>query len=114
MTRRLWIGVALTLPVFLLAMSHLIPNAPPWTSGDVSRWIQFILTTPVVLWAGWPFFVRGGRSLLSRNLNMFYSHRHRLSALPGSTVASPFVFPGCFPPTVAHHDKPAFISKPRR
>src|SRR6266850_6410222 len=68
MTRRLWIGATLTLPVFLLAMSHLLPNAPPWLSGDVSRWIQFALTTPVVLWAGWPFFVRGWRSVLSRNL----------------------------------------------
>ena len=71
MSRRLWIGTALALPVFLLAMSHLIPNAPPWLSGDASRWIQFALSTPVVLWAGWPFFKRGGRSIQTRNLNMF-------------------------------------------
>src|SRR3954464_764871 len=68
MTRRLWIGAALTLPVFLLARSHLIPNAPGWPSGDASRWIQFVLTTPVVLWAGWPFFMRGWQSLRSRHL----------------------------------------------
>src|SRR3954468_6756379 len=71
MTRRLWIGAGLTLPVFILAMSHLVPTAPEWMSGDASRWIQFALTTPVVLWAGWPFFVRGWRSVLSRYLNMF-------------------------------------------
>jgi Cu+-exporting ATPase len=105
MTRRLWIGAALTSPVFLLAMSHLIPNAPDWLSGDASRWIQFALTTPVVLWAGWPFFVRGGRSIQSRHLNMF-----TLIAI-GVGVAwlyscTALFFPGLFPPTMAHHEKP--------
>jgi Cu+-exporting ATPase len=73
MTRRFWIGAALTLPVFLLAMAHMIPalDRQPWVSGDVSRWIQFLLTTPVVWWAGWPFFKRGWRSILTMNLNMF-------------------------------------------
>src|SRR3954453_11737691 len=52
MTRRLWIGAGFTLPVFLLAMSHLLPNAPAWLAGDASRWTQFLLSTPVVLWAG--------------------------------------------------------------
>jgi Cu+-exporting ATPase len=105
MTRRLWIGAALTLPVFLLAMSHLIPNAPLWMSGDVSRWIQFVLATPVVLWAGWPFFVRGGHSLLSRHLNMFTLIAIGVGvAWLYSCVA--LVFPGLFPPTPAHHDKP--------
>ena len=70
MTRRLRIGAALALPVFLLAMAHLIPSLSPF-SGDASRWTQFILSTPVVAWAGWPFFKRGGRSLVSRNFNMF-------------------------------------------
>jgi P-type Cu+ transporter len=104
-TRRLWIGAALTLPVFLLAMSHLVPNAPEWMSGDASRAIQFVLATPVVLWTGWPFFVRGWRSLLSRHLNMF-----TLIAIGGgvawlySCVA--LFFPGLFPHTMAHHDKP--------
>ena len=71
MTRRLWIGAALSLPVFLLAMAHMVPGAPHWVMGGVSRWTQFALSTPVVLWAGWPFFVRGWRSLLTRHLNMF-------------------------------------------
>ena len=71
MTRRFWIGAGLTLPVFLLAMGHIVPGAPHWVMGGVSRWTQFALATPIVLWAGWPFFVRGWRSLLTRHLNMF-------------------------------------------
>ena len=105
MTRRFWIGAALTLPVFLLAMSHLFPNAPAWLSGDASRWIQFILSTPVVLWAGWPFFVRGWRSLLSRHLNMFTLIAIGVGvAWLYSCVA--LFFPGLFPPALGHHEKP--------
>jgi Cu+-exporting ATPase len=105
MTRRLWIGAALTLPVFLLAMSHLVPNAPAWMSGDFSRWLQFALTTPVVLWAGWPFFVRGWQSLLSRHLNMFTLIAIGVGvAWLYSCVA--LLFPRLFPPTMAHHEKP--------
>jgi Cu+-exporting ATPase len=67
---RLWIGLALTVPVAILEMGehlanlHLVPLA-------ISTWIQFALATPVVLWAGWPFFVRAVQSLRTRNLNMF-------------------------------------------
>jgi Cu+-exporting ATPase len=105
MTRRLWVGAALTLPVFLLAMSHLIPNALPWMSGDASRWLQFALTTPVVLWAGWPFFVRGWYSVLSRHLNMFTLIAIGVGvAWLYSCVA--LFFPDWFPPTAAHHVKP--------
>jgi Cu+-exporting ATPase len=73
MTRRFWIGAALTLPVFVLAMAHLVPAlaAQSWPDGHLSRWLQFALTTPVVAWAGWPFFRRGWNSLLTRHLNMF-------------------------------------------
>jgi Cu+-exporting ATPase len=73
MTRRLWIGGALALPVFVLAMAHLIPGIghDSWVMSDTSRWIQFTLATPVVLWAGWPFFKRGWRSLVTWHLNMF-------------------------------------------
>ncbi|HEY2139511.1 MAG TPA: copper-translocating P-type ATPase, partial [Chthoniobacterales bacterium] len=105
MTRRLWIGAALTLPVFVLAMSHLIPSAPLAMSGDLSRWIQFLLATPVVLWAGWPFFVRGGRSLRSGHFNMFTLIAIGVGvAWLYSCVA--LLFPGLFPPTAAHHEKP--------
>jgi P-type Cu+ transporter len=67
MTRRFWIGGVLALPVFVLAMAHLLPalRHESWVMGDTSRWIQFALSTPVVLWAGWPFFKRGWRSLVT-------------------------------------------------
>ena len=65
MTRRFWIGAVLTLPVFVLAMAH----GQSWAMG--SGWMQLALSTPVVFWAGWPFLVRGARSLRSRHLNMF-------------------------------------------
>src|SRR5256714_6600980 len=105
MTRRLWFGAALTLPVFLLAMSHLIPKAPEWMSGGASRWIQFVLTTPVILWAGWPFFVRGWRSLVSRRLNMFTLIAIGVGvAWLYSCVA--LFFPGWFPHAMSHHEKP--------
>ena len=73
MTRRFWIGAVLTLPIFVIAMAHMIPSLrhENWVMGDASRWLQFVLSTPVVLWAGWPFFKRGWRSLVTRNLNMF-------------------------------------------
>ena len=96
-TRRFWIGLVLTLPVFILEMGgHLtgmhFPGGP-----QIGNWVQFALATPVVLWAGWPFFVRGWQSLVNRNLNMF-----TLIAL-GTGVAWVFsvvatVAPGIFPP----------------
>jgi len=73
MTRRFWIGLALTLPVFILEMGSHIPalGMHSLVPMRASIWIQFALSTPVVLWAGWPFFQRGWASLVSRNLNMF-------------------------------------------
>jgi Cu+-exporting ATPase len=70
MTRRFWIGVALTLPVFALEMGAHLTNMH-FVTGATSNWIQMALATPVVLWAGWPFFERGWASIVSRNLNMF-------------------------------------------
>ena len=68
MTRRFWIGAAFTVPLVLLAMGgHIYPIVPK----AIDHWIQFALATPVVLWAGLPFFVRGWASVVSRNLNMF-------------------------------------------
>jgi P-type Cu+ transporter len=72
MTRRFWIGLLLAVPVFALEMGgHLFPAIHQVIPPVVSTWIQFAFATPVVLWAGWPFFVRGGQSLVTRNLNMF-------------------------------------------
>jgi len=72
MTLRFWVAAALTLPVFILAMAPMvgIPVAH-WIGGDVSRWLQLALSTPVVLWCGWPFITRGAISLRTGNLNMF-------------------------------------------
>ncbi len=71
MTRRFWIGLVLALPVVALEMGSHIANLHAWISPSQSNWVQFALATPVVLWAGWPFFERGWQSLLTRNLNMF-------------------------------------------
>ncbi len=70
MTRRFWIGLVLTLPVFALEMGAHLMNMH-FVTGSVSNFIQMALATPVVLWAGWPFFTRGWASIVSRNLNMF-------------------------------------------
>jgi Cu+-exporting ATPase len=73
MTRRFWVGLVLTLPVFVLEMGSHIPIlglhdlVPP----RISSWIEFALSTPVVLWAGWPFFERAWASVVHRSLNMF-------------------------------------------
>jgi Cu+-exporting ATPase len=71
MMRRFWIGLALTLPVFALEMGGHLTGLNHWIGQTVSNWVQFALATPVVLWAGWPFFERGWASVKSRNLNMF-------------------------------------------
>jgi Cu+-exporting ATPase len=101
MTRRFWISTALTIPVMIVAMADLIPGlATPlqFASPRAWQWFEFALATPVVLWGGWPFFVRGWRSLVTRNLNMF-----TLIGL-GTGVAYAFsvigvLFPGSFPPS---------------
>ncbi len=71
MTRRFWVGLVLTLPVFALEMGGHLTGLHMLLRQSTSNMIQFVLATPVVLWAGWPFFVRGWQSLVTRNLNMF-------------------------------------------
>ena len=104
MTRRFLIGAALSLPVFVLSMWHILPSAPEWAQGDLSRWAQFILSTPVVLWCGWPFFQRGWQSLVNRSLNMF-----TLIAMGIGTAyfysAVVMLLPQIFPPSFAAHGK---------
>ena len=98
MTRRFWISVALTVPVLLLGMSDLLPGQPAQKilSMRAIGWIEFLLATPVVLWAGWPFFQRGWASLVNRSLNMF-----TLIALGTGTAyiysVIAVLFPGIFP-----------------
>ena len=71
MTRRFWIALALAAPVFALEMGAHLFGLHQWLTQQTSNWVQLILATPVVLWAGWPFFERAWASLVSRNLNMF-------------------------------------------
>jgi len=71
MTRRFWIGTALTVPVFALEMGGHLTNLNHLLGQQLSNWIQLLLGTPVVLWAGWPFFVRAVASVKNRSLNMF-------------------------------------------
>ncbi|EQB10791.1 MULTISPECIES: copper-transporting P-type ATPase [Sphingobium] len=72
MTRRFWIALLLALPVFVLEMGgHLVPAIHHLVPPHISTWVQFVLATPVVLWAGWPFFERAGVSLRTGHLNMF-------------------------------------------
>ena len=71
MTRRLWIGTALTVPVFALEMGGHLFNIHHLIAQQTSNWVQLLLGTPVVLWAGWPFFTRAVASVKNRNLNMF-------------------------------------------
>jgi len=71
MLRRFWICLSLSIPVIALAMAGHVINLPPWLGPTRSNLIQLVIATPVVLWAGWPFFVRGWRSVVTRHLNMF-------------------------------------------
>jgi Cu+-exporting ATPase len=73
MTRRFWVGLALTVPLFALAMSDLVPGQPVQraVSPRLLAWVQLVLASPVVLWAGWPFFERGYASIVNRSPNMF-------------------------------------------
>ncbi len=106
MTRRLWIGGALTLPVFMLAMAHLAPAASvqAWGDSHVSRWLQFALTTPVVAWVGWPFFRRGWRSFRTGHLNMFTLIAIGVGAAYAYSAVA-MLAPGIFPHAMQHDGK---------
>ncbi|WP_283814544.1 heavy metal translocating P-type ATPase [Bradyrhizobium australiense] len=102
MTRRFWIGLVLALPAVVLEMGGHLVGGHGWVDQTLSNWIQFAFATPVVLWTGWPFFVRGWQSLVTRNLNMF-----TLIAM-GTGVAYVYsvigtVAPGMFPATFRGH-----------
>src|SRR5690554_3445533 len=71
MTRRFWVGFVFALPVFIMEMGGHVLHLERWLAPQTGNWIQLLLATPVVLWAGWPFFVRGWQSLQQRSLNMF-------------------------------------------
>ena len=104
MTRRFWVCLLLTIPVFALGMSDLIPGQPLQHrfGGAAINAVQLVLATPVVLWGAWPFFVRAWQSIVNRSLNMF--------TLIGLGVAVAYVFsliaviaPQLFPPSFHGH-----------
>ncbi|MDX2457966.1 MAG: heavy metal translocating P-type ATPase [Gammaproteobacteria bacterium] len=105
MSQRLWVSTILALPVFILAM--LTDMAPGLLPASVSlqsvQWIEFALATPVVLWGGWPFFVRGWQSVMSWNLNMFTLIALGVSVAWGYSVVA-LLAPGIFPPIMQHAD----------
>jgi Cu+-exporting ATPase len=103
MSRRFKVSLVLTIPVFMIAMAGMFPGFHEIVPGNITRWLEFLLSTPVVLWAGWPFFVRGWQSLVNRNPNMF-----TLIAL-GTGVAYvhsvvAVLFPGLFPASFRGED----------
>jgi Cu+-exporting ATPase len=101
MTRRFWVGAALTLPLLAVMVSDVLPGHPiqHLLSGAVLGWIEFVLATPVVLWAGWPFFERGWQSVVHRSPNMFTliaigsgsAYLYSVAA-----VVAPGIFPAAF------------------
>lgn len=104
MTRRFWWSAALSLPVFLLAMSEMIPGQPVQhaLSPRLINWIQFLLATPVVLWGGWSFFQRGWASIVNRSPNMFTLIAIGTGAAYFFSVFALF-FPGVFPASFRGH-----------
>ncbi|MCK4833630.1 MAG: heavy metal translocating P-type ATPase [Gammaproteobacteria bacterium] len=105
MTRRFWISTVLALPVFILAMvTDMMPVLlPDGLSMQAVQWIEFVLATPVVLWGGWPFYVRAVQSIITWNLNMFTLIGLGVSvAWSYSTVA--LLAPGIFPPVMQMAD----------
>ena len=101
MRRRFWISAVLALPVLALAMGDHIPGNPvnDWLSHAANVWLQFALATPVVLWGGWPFFVRAWQSVLHRSPNMFTLIGIGVGAAFGYSVVAtlaPDIFPASF------------------
>ncbi len=105
MTRRFWGSVALTTPVFLMAMLDLIPGHPlqRFLAMQEIIWIEFLFSTPVVLWGGWPFFERGAASIARLKLNMFTLIAIGTSAAYGFSLVAIFA-PGIFPASFREPD----------
>ncbi len=101
MRRRFWLGLAFSIPVLLLAMGSMISAFDYFISPTLSRWLQFILSTPVILWAGWPFFERGWQSIVNRHLNMFSLISLGVGVAYLYSVVA-FFFPYAFPLSFLH------------
>ncbi|MFL6834220.1 MAG: copper-transporting P-type ATPase [Xanthobacteraceae bacterium] len=103
MTRRFWVGLVLTLPVLALEMGGHLTDLHMLLGQKWSNWLQFVFATPVVLWAGWPFFVRGWHSLVTRNLNMFTLIAMGIGVAWLYSVIA-ILLPGLFPPAFRSPD----------
>ena len=100
MTRRLWVAALLTAPLVLLTMVSMTGgHAAAWVAPSIRPWVELALATPVCLWAGWPFFERAWRSLVTRRLNMFTLIGLGVAVAFGESVVA-VVAPGLFPATV--------------
>lgn len=108
MSRRFRVALALTVPVFILAMGGMIPGDPIGRVLDVrlTRWLELVLATPVVLWAGWPFFKRAWRSVVTWNLNMFTLIAVGTGAAYTYSVLAALA-PGIFPDAFRHDGRVA-------
>ncbi|MGH9603405.1 MAG: heavy metal translocating P-type ATPase [Terriglobales bacterium] len=104
MTRRFWIGTALSAPLLILAMGEMVPGSPLAHAlpGSARNWIQFALATPVVLWCGWPLLERGWQSVRNRSLNMFTLIALGVGAAYGFSVVAT-LFPGLIPESFQGH-----------
>src|SRR4029453_4831290 len=104
LSRKFWIALVLTIPVLILAMGHSIPglHIDAIVPREIGKWIEFGLTTPVVLWAGGFFFTRAWQSIINRSLNMFTLVAFRVGAgYVYSAVA--VIAPGIFPESFQRH-----------
>ncbi len=98
MARRFRVSLVFTVPIFFIAMSDLLPGQAVRTflPAAIRPWIELLLASPVVLWGAWPFFVRGWRSIVTRNLNMFTLIALGVAVAYGYSVVA-ILFPGLFP-----------------
>src|SRR5215470_17535617 len=103
MTRRFWLGLVLAVPVLALEMGGHLTNLHALLGQNWSNWLQFVFATPVVLWGGWPFFVRGWQSLVTRNLNMFTLIAMGIGVAWLYSVIA-ILLPGVFPPAFRSAD----------
>jgi Cu+-exporting ATPase len=100
MSRRFWLSVVLTIPIFILAMADLLPGMPlsKFLSHELKAWIEFVLAAPVCFWAAWPFYDRAVQSVVNRSLNMFTLISMGVGVAFGYSVVA-VLFPSLFPPS---------------
>ncbi len=99
MTKRFWIGLVLSAPLLSVMLEHILPESVAgFIQSRPGQWIQLLLSTPVVLWAGWPFFVRGWQSIVNKSLNMFTLIAIGVGLAYIYSLVGVF-FPNLFPPS---------------